>query len=229
MKHNTLILLLKLCMLVCLSGCQYPDNNKNHQHPRGEAVNHDFSDAEKWSKKFDNPKRDNWQKPKTIIQIMEIETGDRVADIGAGTGYLLSHLSKAVGSKGKVYALDVDANLIDFMKNRIEKESLQNTTAKLIPENSPGEALKDVSKVVFLNTWHHVPSRKEYSKKMYETLPSNASVYVVDPEKGVGGPGPRDSHRMKASQVIKELSSANFKCDQMEETLKYQYVVRCEK
>ncbi len=207
--------------------CQHHSRDYNQTH--GANSPHDFSNAEKWSKKFDNPKRDNWQKPDSIIKIMNIQKGDKVADIGAGTGYLLSHLSEAVGSTGKVYALDVDSNLIDFMKTRIKKESLKNTTAMLIPEDSPGETLSKVSKVVFLNTWHHVPKREVYSKRMFQTLPSKASVYVIDPEKGVGGPGPKDSHRMKSSQVIKELSSANFKCDLMSESLKYQYIVQCRK
>ena len=88
---------------------------------------HDFSDAKKWAKRFDDPKRDGWQKPDEIVRLMALAERDVIADIGAGTGYMLRHFDRAVGQQGKVFALDVEQSLIDHMQERIAEERLQQT------------------------------------------------------------------------------------------------------
>ena len=56
---------------------------------------------------LDDPARDRWQKPAEIVRTLQLKAGDHVADIGSGSGYLLPHLSRAVGAKGRVYAEEV--------------------------------------------------------------------------------------------------------------------------
>lgn len=208
------------------SACQHHEK-QDHKHYK--SVHHDFKDAKAWSKKFDAPDRHDWQKPDEIIRVMNIQSGDRVADIGAGTGYLLPHLNKAVGKKGRVYGLDVERSLVDFMAERIKKEKLVNSEAALIPLDSPGPLMAKSNKVVILNTWHHISNRKDYAKKMFATLPKNAQVFVVDPQIGAGGPGPKDHHRMKPEAIIDELKAGGFNCNLTKEGLKHQFIVSCKK
>ena len=68
---------------------------------------HSFGDAEKWAHVFDDPKRDEWQKPHEVIQALALKPGAAVADIGAGTGYFAARLANMLG-KGRVYAADVE-------------------------------------------------------------------------------------------------------------------------
>lgn len=58
------------------------------------------------------PSRDAWQKPQGVIEKLLIAPGSRVADLGAGGGYFTWHLAKAVGSKGTVYAVDIEECVI---------------------------------------------------------------------------------------------------------------------
>ncbi len=209
--------------------CKHGAHHGDHKHPAGMAMQHDFSDAEKWSKRFDNETRDSWQKPSEIIRIMGIQSGENVADIGAGTGYLVPHLSKAVGTKGKVFALDVEKNLITFMKKRFKTENLRNAIAELIPFTEPGERVKEVNKVVILNTWHHIAERKSYAQKLYGSLAKNGEVFIIEPLKGTGGPGPKDSHRSTPSMTSPELEAVGFKCEEAKESLQYQFILVCRK
>jgi tRNA A58 N-methylase Trm61 len=57
------------------------------------------------------PRRDRWQQPHCVIDTLGIEQGVRVADIGAGGGYVTMRLARAVGAEGWVYAVDTDADL----------------------------------------------------------------------------------------------------------------------
>ena len=59
-------------------------------------VGHSFGDAEKWAKEFDNPQRDAWQKPDEVLDALHLQHTDKVADIGAGTGYFSVRIAKRV-------------------------------------------------------------------------------------------------------------------------------------
>src|SRR5688572_3549385 len=64
------------------------DHHATHGgHAIGGSHAHRFDDAARWSKVFDDPARDEWQKPARVVEVMEIAAGMRVADVGAGTGY----------------------------------------------------------------------------------------------------------------------------------------------
>src|SRR6185436_14140618 len=66
---------------------------------------HSFGDADKWSKVFDDPERDAWQKPHEVIQALSLKPDARVADVGAGTGYFAVRLAHML-PKGRVYGVD---------------------------------------------------------------------------------------------------------------------------
>src|SRR5262245_19415727 len=71
-----------------------------------EATSHwSFEDVESWTKVFDDPKRDAWQKPAAVVDALGLTAGMRVADIGAGTGYFSRYLAAAVGPTGAVFAV----------------------------------------------------------------------------------------------------------------------------
>ena len=206
------------------------EHNGEDQHPHGNhSMHHDFKDAEKWSKRFDRKDRVQWQKPDEVISIMNIEKGKVVAEIGSGTGYMLPYLSKATGDKGKVFAMDVEQTLIEFMKTRVKKENLKNVKVELMPTDSPHLTDKKVSRVLFVNTWHHISDRKAYSKKLYEQTSKDTQIFLVEPEPGTGGPGPRDAHRMSAKALMAELTPAGFQCETPKESLPHQYIVKCKK
>ena len=79
---------------------------------------HRFDDAAAWSKVFDDPARDAWQKPAAVVSAMTIAPGMTVADVGAGTGYFEPHLSKAVGPSGKVLAIDIETDMVRWTNER---------------------------------------------------------------------------------------------------------------
>lgn len=223
---------LALFFIVTFTSCSHKNHEHHHgdhQHPEGHSMHHDFKDAEMWSKKFDAKDRLDWQKPDEVVKLMNIKTGDTVAEIGAGTGYMLPYLSKATGNKGQVFALDVEETLITFMKERTKKENLSNVKAELIPFDSPNLKNKKPNQVLFVNTWHHISDRTKYSKQLFEQTPKQTTLYLVEPEPGKGGPGPKDAHRMSAKATIEEISTAGFNCETAKESLPYQYVIVCKK
>jgi len=108
-------------------------HRKAAAHPgQADHFAHRFKNPAQWAARFDDPKRDSWQKPKRVVELLGIKPGMTVADVGAGTGYFLPHLSGAVGAKGKVLARDIEPGMVRYMTERAEREKLANVTAERV-------------------------------------------------------------------------------------------------
>src|SRR5687768_17884607 len=84
---------------------------------------HGFGDAQKWSKIFDDPERDAWQKPHEVIQALALKPDAVVADIGAGTGYFAVRLAHML-PQGRVYAVDTEAAMVKHVTERAKGAGL---------------------------------------------------------------------------------------------------------
>lgn len=198
-----------------------------HHHGHGKSgYQMDFSEVERFARHFDDPKRDAWQMPSEVVAHLKLAPGTTVADIGAGTGYFLEHLSRAVGEKGKVLALDVEPNMVLYMTKRAEKAGLANVEAKRVAPDDPGLAPGSTDRILIVNTWHHIGQREAYAKKLRAALKPGGSVLIVDftLESDIGPP---KAHRLTPAEVEKELEAGGFVSETItNEKLPKQYLVR---
>jgi len=192
-------------------------------HAKGPLV-HRFEKAEDWVPRFESADRADWQKPAEVIDLMHINKGMKVADIGAGTGYFLPYLSKAVGEGGQVFALDVEKDMVRYMNERAAREHLDNVIAKVVPTDNPQLPRGEIDRILIVDTWHHIPDRVAYTKKLAESLAPNGEVFVVDFTKE-SDIGPRVSHRISAEDTAVELRAGGLDAKVISETLPKQYVV----
>ena len=226
-------------LLYLSSACsQHPpkEGGISHRHPAqaddieagkvSEPVaHHSFEDAERWSKKFDAPRRKDWQKPAEVIELMKIEPGMTVADIGAGTGYFLGYLSHAVGVHGTVLGLDVEPTMVDFMTDRATREGWSNVEARTIQREDPGLPGGTVDRILIVNTWHHIyDDRESYSRKLYEALTPGGEILVVD-FTHQSSHGPPVSQRIRPEEVMAELQAGGLDVQLLKESLPDQYIV----
>jgi len=192
------------------------------EHGGAHDANHRFEDPEVWTKEFDDPEREAWQKPDEVVALMAIEPGMAVVDLGAGTGYFLPYLSSAVGPTGAVVGLDIEPKMVDFMVARAAKLGLANTTAQVVPADGPGLAAHSVDRILIVDTWHHLPEREVYTPKLAAALKEGGQLVIVDftPESERG-----PSHKLAAEDVVAELVAAGMEAVVLEETLPDQYIV----
>ncbi len=197
-----------------------------HAHHHGDGYKMDFSEVERFARHFDDPSRDGWQRPHEVVQLMQLQAGQVVADIGAGTGYFLSHLAQAVGPKGKVLALDVEPNMVEYMRRRGSAQGWSQVFPSVIPSDDPKLQAGTVDRVLIVNTWHHIGQRPAYAAKLARALKRGGSVWVVDftPESDIGPPA---DHRLSPEEVVAELAGGGLRAAVVTaETLSKQYVVR---
>jgi ubiquinone/menaquinone biosynthesis C-methylase UbiE len=188
----------------------------HHHHSHSKSGFHkSFQNAQEWAKKFEDPARDAWQKPDEVVSALKLQSADKIADIGAGTGYFAWRLAKAI-PQGRVYAVDVEKDMIDYLKEVGTKKNLSN----LIPIHGTATDPKLPEKVnvaLVVDTYHHIDSRPEYFRQLRQSLLPDARLVIIDfHEKSEEGPPPE--HRLRKEEVISELKEAGY---QLEDTLHF--------
>ncbi len=199
------------------------DEHEHGGRPKA-PLGHRFEKADDWVPRFESSDRGEWQKPAEVVTLMDITEGMTVADIGAGTGYFLPYLSGAVGKTGKVFALDIEADMVRYMAERAAREHLDNVVAKVVLPDDPQLAPDRVDRILIVNTWHHIPDRVAYVKKLAHSMTPEARLFIVDftMQSDVGPP---TSHRLAPEKVEAELRAGGLEAKVLPNTLPKQYVV----
>ncbi len=198
--------------------------HQGHAGHHGQGMTHDFNDAARFAAAFDDPRRDLWQKPADVVALLGLKPGQVVADLGAGTGYFLPHLLKAVAPGGTVVGLDVAEGMVAWMNARIARDGLTGAVARKVAFDDPGLSPESVDVLLTVDTWHHVDGREAYARKVAAGLRPGGRFVVVDftmdsPE------GPPPELRLAPEKVLAELGAAGFEARLVDEALPYQYVV----
>jgi len=193
-----------------------------HEHSSGSE--HGFPDPQTYAEQLDDPARDEWQRPEEVIGLLECRPGMTAADIGAGTGYFIGHLSRAVGPEGRVLALDTDRAMVDTLVIRIEQDGLKNVRPELVVANDPSLTERSIDRALVVNTWHHLSGRVDYGEKLLAALRPGGLLLIVDfTMESPHGPPP--SRRLTYDTVVRELQESGFEAEILEESLPYQYVI----
>jgi predicted methyltransferase len=173
---------------------------------------------------LDDPDREALQKPDEVVRLLQPSPGMVVADVGAGTGYFESRLSRAVGPGGQVWAVEIDPSLVEQMRSRFAREGLSNVEARLAQPDDPGLPEQSVDRILLVDTWHHVRNRGPLAEKLRRALKPGGRLLLVDYtlEAPVGPPA---HMRLAPETVIQELEAAGFTPRLEVESLPNQYVI----
>ncbi|MCX4246556.1 class I SAM-dependent methyltransferase [Paraliomyxa miuraensis] len=192
----------------------------------GHAHDHRFEDAEEWAKHFDDPSRDQWQRPQAVLDFIAPAPDAVVADLGAGTGYFAVHFARRV-PRGKVLANDIEPDMVRYMGERATKEGLGN----LVPvQGKPDDpALPEAVDIAFMcDVAHHIADRPAFFRKVASQLLEGGRVVIVDFEKDAPDdvPGPPPAMRIDADALATELRQAGLAVTRLDhDTLPYQYIL----
>jgi SAM-dependent methyltransferase len=168
---------------------------------------HRFKDAERWSRIFDDPARDAWQKPDEVIRALGLAADALVADIGSGTGYFAVRLARAA-PRGHVYGADVEPDMVGYLAERGRREGLGNLTSVQAAPDDP-RLPRPVDLVLVVNTYHHIADRPAYFRRLRESLRAGGRVAIVDYLPDAPSGPPRHA-RIPAAVLKEEMGRAGY-------------------
>jgi len=153
--------------------------------------------------------RDQWQQPERVIQSLEIKPGDRVVDLGSGGGYFTFRLAKAVGSSGKVYAVDIDRDMTDLVAKQAKKENAGNVEVILGKPDDPLLPEAGVDLIFTVDTYHHFENRVNYFAKLRKVLRPNGRIAIIDFDRRAWFEG-LWRHYTPSEFIKREMEAAGF-------------------
>jgi SAM-dependent methyltransferase len=154
---------------------------------------------------FDTPGRDERLQINRVMNILRIESGKNVADIGAGSGWFTVRAAKRVGAEGKVFAADINPAAVSHIQTRAQQEQLSNVTAILSKPDDPLLQPDSVDAVLLLKTYHEIAHPVELLRNLRPALRAGAKIGVIDRN------GNGENHGVGKDVVIREAHEAGYR------------------
>lgn len=172
---------------------------------------------------LDDPARDAYQKPHEVITALKLKEGEVIADIGAGSGYFTFRLAHHIGDTGRVYAVDVGADMIVHLNRRIRDLQLKNVVTILAAPDDPLLADASVDRFFICDTWHHIENHDRYLALLKKMLKPGGQIIMVDFKKEPTPTGPPMAMRISRDDLVQEMETNGFRVDAEHTFLPYQY------
>lgn len=159
--------------------------------------------------------RDAWQKPEALIDLLKIKPGSAVADIGCHEGYMTFKLARKVGSKGSVYAVDIDQSKLDKVKQRADDNSLHQIHVVKGSEKDPELPENSLDAVLILDTYHEMEDHAEILQHINAALRKGGRLLLCEPiadeRKDLTRGEQEGKHELGLQFALDDLKEAGFK------------------
>ena len=173
---------------------------------------------------LEGPDRAAWQRPDQVMDALLIADESTVADLGAGGGWFTIRLANRVGPNGKVYAEDVQKEMIEAIRRRVERARLKNVVPILGTESDP-RLPGSVDAVLIVDSFHEMREPVVMLRNVAASLKPTGRLGIVEFTKKGLGPGPPMEERVDPERVIRDAEAAGLKLLSTETFLRYQYML----
>lgn len=173
--------------------------------------------------------RDREEEPAKLMNALGLKKGMTVCDLGCGNGFYTLKLAQAVGPEGKVYAQDIQSEMLDLLKDRVEKSELKTVEPVLgtVADTCLPEGKMDL--ILLVDVYHEIDRPVQMLASIRKSLADKGRLVLVefraeDPKVPI-----KKLHKMSKAQIRKELSANGFKVVEEFDGLPWQHVMFFEK
>lgn len=158
--------------------------------------------------KLDNPERRKALPPEELLKMIQIGDQDSVLDLGAGTGYFA--IPAAQMTRGTIYALDVEPQMLTFIEERVEEQGIRNINlVEGVIEEIP-LADESVNHVLASFVLHEVEPLSKGLEEIHRVLKKGGSCFCLEWEKKPMEQGPPLNHRIHSEEMEKAFKKTGF-------------------
>ena len=171
------------------------------------------------------PERTVEERPEAMLDTLHVPRDGVVADIGAGLGYHSWRLAGRVGPRGKVYATDLQPEMLALLESSMKKRGITNVVAVRSGQEVTGLPDGAVDLALMVDVYHELAEPLRFLEAVRRALKPGGRLALVefraeDPEVPI-----RPEHKMTAEAVVRELKAGGFRLVQREEFLPWQHLL----
>jgi SAM-dependent methyltransferase len=181
-----------------------------------------FGGCETW---LERPEREQEENPDGALDALNLKAGMTVADVGAGTGYMSLKLAKRVGPTGKVYAEDVQPEMLQKVRENAARAKAANVATVQGSFTDPMLPRAQMDLILLVDVYHEFSEPQKMLRGIRDALKPDGRLVLLEYRKEDPKIPIREEHKMTVVEVKTELEAEGFKMSQVIETLPRQHIL----
>ncbi len=174
---------------------------------------------------LERSERESEERPKLALQLLGIQPGMVVADVGAGSGYYTAMLARQVGPSGKVFASDIQPGMIERLNARLRREKIRNVETFLATETAARLPPSSCDLILLVDVYHEFSQPQAMLRNLRAALKPGGRLVLLefreeDPKVPI-----RPEHKMSVDEVRAELEPEGFRLEKVLPDLPWQHIL----
>jgi len=174
---------------------------------------------------LNRPGREREENTQRALEELHLRPGMVVGDIGAGTGYFSLKIAKRVAPTGKVYANDIQPQMINKLRANAEAAGITNVVPVLGTESNPNLPFAQLDLIIMVDVYHELSRPQRMLQQMHAALNPNGQLVLLEYRKEDLSVPIRPEHKMSLEEVKAEVEPEGYRFEKSVETLPWQHMV----
>jgi SAM-dependent methyltransferase len=174
---------------------------------------------------LERPEREFEEQPSKAIKALGIRPGQVVADVGAGSGYYTVRLAKQVGRMGRVYASDIQPEMIVHLQRRLERERIENVELVQATDTNPRLPDGAFDLVLMVDVYHELSRPQEVLRRLRAALKPDGRLVLIEYRKESPWVPIREEHKMSVKEARMELEAEGYRFERVIDVLPWQHIL----
>lgn len=174
---------------------------------------------------LDRSERVQEEEPDEALNALKLAPGSVVADVGAGSGYMTVRMAQRVGPTGKVYANDIQPQMLDILRQRLAREKVTNVELVLGTMDDPKLPANSIDLILMVDVYHEFAQPQPMLRKMRDSLKTGGQLVLLEYRKEDPSIPIRPDHKMSVAEAKMEVEAEGFTLARVDERLPRQHIL----
>lgn len=174
---------------------------------------------------LERPEREREEQPSTAIAALDIRRGQTVADVGAGSGYYAVRLAERVGRSGKVFATDIQPEMVTMLQRRVVRDDLPQVEVIRATATNSGLPQNALDLILMVDVYHELANPQAVLRQLRAALKPEGRLVLIEFRKEDPRVPIREEHKMSVADARLELESEGYRFDRVIDVLPWQHIL----
>ena len=199
---------------------QAPSRDGTGKYYLGREISHVMGHlAADW---LERPEREQEENVSQAIANMDIQPDEEIADVGAGSGYYTFRMAEKA-PRGKVYAVDIQPEMLDLMRERIEREGIDNVELIRGTASSPQLEANSIDLAIMVDVYHELAFPREMMQNIVGALRPDGRFVLLEYRMEDPTVPIKTLHKMSEEQAVREMEAVGLTLRENLDNLPWQH------